>query len=384
MQAEKYLSNNQAFDRKIRSKYLLFVPGLYALFLFSIIIITFVGYGIVYVFETFIPPTIAIFLIGACIGVGCGVLFGFYSVLAGLIRSIFPRPQFEVAVAINENEEPEIYRVVRDICSQMGTQMPNHIILNARSRFYVTDASLCLPNGTIKGKILSLSLPMLDFLKLNELYSIISHEIAHFTGWDTDFSKKVSPVYNGSLTTLKHLFHGTVSNRSDLAPFMLLPSLIPMFILRSYLKWFHEVMLVVSRAREYRADTLAAQTCGTRSYTSALEKMHSINVVFEKVSMHHLTGAYKEGRGIINYYEVFRQSYDNLQGEIAQELQYSLNSKSSRDDTHPTLGERLSHLPNDVDNKVSISNDLASTLLIHSGKYERFLSDELSYYLNKS
>ncbi|MFC0210903.1 M48 family metallopeptidase [Paenibacillus chartarius] len=371
---------NEKIHVKTANKYLWFVPGLYVILCASLLIMTCIGYGFYYFLLHIAPPLVAVLLFGAFLGVGIGVLLGYYSVFSGIFRSLFPRTIEEVGIVMNEAMEPELFEQIKDLCEQMHAEMPKYIILNARSAFFAADAAISLPNEKIRGTILSISLPMLYNVNIDELRSIVSHELAHFTGWDTKFSKKIAPVYQGAMTMLKRIDYGINTDRSDLASFMMVPSLIPTVIVRYYLKWFHNHMVAISRAREYRADAWAAQTCGTATYMSSLEKMHSNPIIFERVSYGDLTGRYKEGRGIINYFQVFRQYSDSLRGEVAQELQFARSKISSADDTHPTLTERLNNLP--VCEGKSVSSDPAYVLLKHIEEYERVLSDELSLFHN--
>ncbi len=155
-----------------------------------------------------------------------------------------------------------------------------------------------------------------------------------------------------------------------------------MFVLKLYIQRFRNMMVKISRDREQRADSLAAITCGTQSAIEALRKTYSYGQVFETVSRVDLTGKYRDGSGMINYYDIFRNSLGDFQGQIKQQLQYAMNQKSTIHDTHPTLSERIAYLP-DIPDKYD-NNQLASTLLKNQERYERILSDEFSKFLNEA
>ncbi len=90
----------------------------------------------------------------------------------------------------------------------MNSEHPSVNVLHADSSFVVADTKYKLTSSSVKGRILSISLPMMSILTVNELRSIISHEIAHYSGWDVDLSKRVLPVYSGITSTLSQINRG--------------------------------------------------------------------------------------------------------------------------------------------------------------------------------
>jgi Zn-dependent protease with chaperone function len=308
------------------------------------------------------------------------MIIGVVAIISGILRSIWRPAVNKPALRLNPEQEPQLFALIKAVFEQLECPAPEHIVLMADSSFFVTENRLNIINGKINGRVLALSYPMLRYLTINELRAVVAHEAAHFTGWDVEYTRRVYPVYVGVLTFLSYSNGGLLRTNSDYGPMMVIPSLIPTLALKLYLKWFDSFNKGISRMREHRADLVASDYCGSERFSSALKKLVSIGAVFDQVSHYHLRGEYRNGKGLIDYYSVFFDEFEQLQGQVKQELEFALNQVSTPNDTHPTLSERLAFLSDTPVNFADPEVASASTLLSNA-EYGMGLTDAYMAYL---
>ena len=56
---------------------------------------------------------------------------------------------------------------------------------------------ICL-DGKLKGRTMFLSLSLCRILSLDEMKAVLGHELAHYKGLDTRFSRRFYPIYRGA------------------------------------------------------------------------------------------------------------------------------------------------------------------------------------------
>jgi hypothetical protein len=147
--------------------------------------------------------------------------------------------------------------------------VPDNVILELGTGFYVTEAHVDTVDRKCRGRTLCLSAPLLRLLAPEQADAIIAHEFAHFTGADTVVSRRFYPVYAGTATALRHMeeLGASESDEGAAASLALIPS---MMLLGWYLKGFMHIERGISRSRELRADALAAKTTSAPALAGAL------------------------------------------------------------------------------------------------------------------
>jgi Zn-dependent protease with chaperone function len=94
-----------------------------------------------------------------------------------LLRPIVapPKEQFD-GLALREQEEPEVFALVRSIASALGAPMPHHIVLDLSVNASASTELL----GSRTELTLRLGAPLIATLSTSELISVIAHELGHF------------------------------------------------------------------------------------------------------------------------------------------------------------------------------------------------------------
>src|SRR5262249_13420239 len=107
------------------------------------------------------------------------------------------------------------------------------------------------------GKTLFVSLPLLKQLQSAEADTILAHEMAHFSGNDTLYSKRISPLLLRYQAYLAALHEGAITR--------------PVFHFMLCFRALFELSIrKLSREREFRADSIAAAITSPRDFVSAL------------------------------------------------------------------------------------------------------------------
>lgn len=185
------------------------------------------------------------------------------AVLAGalaLVGAIFRRDKskFEIeGEVLQPTESPSLWQELRRICEKVGTAPPDQVILGIDDNFFVTEHPVTVGGKTYRGRSLFLSLALLHHLSREEADSVLAHEMAHFSGNDTLYSKKTSRLLMQYHGYLKALYAGTYTR--PICYFMM-----------AFLALYTWAQSKHSRDREFRADRIAADVTSPGAMTSAL------------------------------------------------------------------------------------------------------------------
>lgn len=363
-------------------KALLFILGTYLVLIFSIGLTIAIGVSLIYIlYEWFAAFTNAI-PSGLIVILGIGMLIGVLSMLHGIYVSLKPKKSFYPGYIITKEEQPALIALIDKLCRDMGTEFPDTIIFHAEPIFFVQHGKVVTFNGKGKGKTLSIGIPLLSYLTVNELRSILAHEFAHFTGKDTIYSIYIAPAYESAITAIRNMqsyINHYLKKGSGKQAALILPMLLPNCILKLYFNIFHKSNMKRSRHRELRADSIAAATCGSDSFKSALKKAVGISKVFEDIACGQLLGLYREGKQYKNYYQYFKEMSPYVLNAASKFAEEALKQNTNKYDSHPSLKDRLKCFPdtgvNCNDNEISIDliNDLE--------KYEKYLTQAYTEYL---
>ncbi|GAJ93766.1 M48 family metalloprotease [Agrobacterium sp. SHOUNA12C] len=230
-----------------------------------------------------LPFILAMVVIGFCIGVSAAILFeaisiglwadlttgsaklfvaalalaivAAYSAFMALrgLRDVFalftPEPLDVSGRALGEAEAPELWRFARSLADRQNALLPDTIIVGLTEGFFVTESQVRLwpEDRLLTGRSFYLPAPYLDLLDRPEITTIIGHEFAHFSGEDTRYSQRFTPIYAGFWRAL------TALQRVDGGRFVLYPAVKLGF---HAIQQFDHAVWHWSRLREFEADRM--------------------------------------------------------------------------------------------------------------------------------
>jgi Zn-dependent protease with chaperone function len=255
--------------------------------------------------------------------------FAFFAVCA-VLYAIFTNPKSDFSVAgdlLTREKAPSLWRDLETICENVGTTLPDQVIAGIDDNFFVTEAPVTVKDKKYEGKTLFVSLPLLKQLNSTEADNILAHEMAHFSGEDTVYTKRISPLLHRYEKYLQALYNNIIT--------------LPVFYYMLCFRMLFEFSIQKhSREREFRADAIAASITSPQDSVRALLK----------------TAAYSKFRVNVQN-DLFKQEKPledaNIAGKIEEGFyEFTRNFASDSDigdtksahpfDTHPTTNERLS------------------------------------------
>ncbi len=263
-------------------------------------------------------------------------LIGIIAVLAGvaafaLWKAIFAKVDHRCEVEgeiVSEAEAPALWQRVRKMAAKLQTATPDRIILGIVPSFFVTEHPVVLGNEVQEGRTLYLSLPMLKLLAVDEADAVLGHELAHFSGEDTLWSRKITPLTGKFAIYLRTLGEGL---SLSVAHFMHL-----------FWKLYNLSIRKLSREREFRADRVGADLVSADAMKRALLKITCYCEYRDETEM----AIVKQDRvdPSLNLSQRLEEGYPAFATSFVQSDKAIDESVPHPFDTHPTLTNRLAEL----------------------------------------
>ena len=269
-------------------------------------------------FDQYVPKLI--FLTG----------LGAIALLWLIVKAIFTRvdttPSLE-GVVLRPATAPRFWTHIREMCRKLDTEPPRHIVAGVDDNFFVTENALMVSGTRLEGRTLYISFSLLKVLEKSEADAILAHEMAHFSGDDTYYTLKMSPMLARYGQYLSALYQGGILSR-PLFHFMLL-----------FWTLFQLSINRMSRQREFRADAIAADATTPADMGRALLKSMAYSNYRSRIEQELFTDNVKQEQvGIAGRVAAGFSSYatsSSLLGDL------SGNRFPHPFDSHPSLDARL-------------------------------------------
>ena len=190
------------------------------------------------------------------VGVGLTALIAGSALVKAIFRTLDDR--FELSGAIIKRTPGSlIWQDLDRICAKVGTRTPHRIIAGIDDRFFVTEHPVTVNGKVHEGRTLYVSLPLLKALDGTQADAVMAHEMAHFSGDDTLYSRRIGPLLARYDAALQALQTGVIS--------------IPVFYFMLCFRSLFEISLKRrSRQREFRADRIASEAASREDIVHAL------------------------------------------------------------------------------------------------------------------
>ena len=106
--------------------------------------------------------------------------------------------------AVTDAEAPALWAFLRDIAARQGAGVPDHIVLGLTDGFFVTQSRVQIrpEERVLAGQTLYMPATMLPLLSQGEVEAVVAHELAHFTGEDTQYSQHFLPLFTSMSRTM--------------------------------------------------------------------------------------------------------------------------------------------------------------------------------------
>jgi Zn-dependent protease with chaperone function len=319
---------------------LLFLPGLY-LTLASLVLLIALHAALLIASIYFVCSLAGRIPIGIMIAIGFGALAGIGVMVQGAFGAV-RRAEIRVLGKSRKLEVGDPLRAfLEHLTKQVETEMPDNVVVGFTPNFFVTEAKVRCLDGELNGRTLYLSLPLARILTQPELGAVLGHELGHFKGSDTKFSRWFYPIYRGTSQALSGLHE--VARGEGAQGLALLPAA---SALGYFLDRFATAESRLGRQRELAADAVGAKATNPRACASALMKVHAFAPLW--------TNLYGEMLEMLKQKKQFINASSYWASKMALGLQRNPNFIAEIDtsttdvghptDTHPPLGVRLNAL----------------------------------------
>lgn len=274
--------------------------------------------------------------VGYIILIGLGAVVGVLSVGANMITAVRRATTTVIGRVLPRDAAPLLWARVDEASRKLGALAPDHIVVGVEPNFYVTESEVECSDNTLKGRTLFCSAPLCRILSTTELDAVIGHELGHFKGQDTEYSKRFAPIYRGTASSLEAL-------EGDEEEGALAIALLPGRVLLGYfLHAFSIAESKHSRSREFAADKAGAAVSTPEDLGVALTKLHAFADVWQGVTEESIN-ALRQGLAFPNVSTLFAEaSVAIASNELLESVRDAQVSHPT--DSHPPLSERLDAL----------------------------------------
>jgi len=182
---------------------------------------------------------------------------------AFLIKAIFRKlpsyTQFSGRL-LKKEAAPLLWQRVSQMAERLKIASPDNIFVGIDDNFFVTEHVVKVGEQNYSGRTLFASLSLLKALTRSEADAVLAHELAHFSGEDTIYSRRISPLLGKYTHYLEALHQGGVSR--------------PIFYFMFFFWNLYQLSLSkLSREREFRADRIGSELTSPVDVSQALVKI---------------------------------------------------------------------------------------------------------------
>jgi len=203
------------------------------------------------------------------------LVFGALSQLRKALRLFTPDPLPLLGREVNRDEAAGLWRAVLDLSARCNAQPPEHIVVGLTDGYFVTSSDIVLrpEERRISGRTLHVPLPHLALTDREEAAAIIGHELGHFSGEDTEYSRRFVPIYAGVSRSLEAVAESE-ANGNALSLVLTRPAMmLGLFVMEQFDHAVHHW----SRQREFAADAVGARLTSNKAAASALLRSSAIH-----------------------------------------------------------------------------------------------------------
>lgn len=242
---------------------------------------------------------------------------------------------------VSREQAPGLWRLLDGLATRLGALRPDNIVVGLTGGVFVASGPKRLEPGgaALDGRTLYLPLPMLPLLREDEVATIIGHELAHFSGGDTEYSLRFLPIYAGVGRSLDAVLMAG-AQRDGSVSLLTRPALrLGIFVMDQ----FHLAVRHWSRRREFAADAAGAEATSADAAARALLRTTAVQPRIDEM----LEAAYRAPAAA---------PPDLVAATLDRVAEHGLDSPADHleerqphpTDTHPTTRQRLDALGREV------------------------------------
>ncbi len=255
---------------------------------------------------------------------GFPLLLAVGATMVGLWRAIRARPEPPHGLVVGPQDAPELWETVRSLAAEVGTRMPDEIRLVPEVNAAVNEEGRLL--GLLGGRRrLYLGMPLVQALSVDQLRSVIAHELGHYSGRHTSLG---AVAYRGRIvigTTL-----GRIGKWNPVG-----------WVFRGYSRLYLLVDNAASRRQEHEADRASVRVAGPAAAMSALRELPVLDAAWGFYFRSYVAPGWEAGYAPDDLFGGFGKLVAARHDELAELREEEPGDEPSRWSTHPSIGERI-------------------------------------------
>jgi Zn-dependent protease with chaperone function len=293
---------------------------------------------------------VAIPLFAAIVG-GAGV---------AIWRAMRAKPEPPDGLPVLPDQAPALWAMVHELAREARTRPPGEIRLVPDVNAGVVEHARLL--GLVGGRrFLFIGLPLIQVFTVDQLRSVLAHELGHYSGHHTRLS---AVAYRGRLAIA-----GTVSRIG--------PYNVSGWIFKAYARLYLLVDNAVTRRQEYEADQASVRVAGRAVATSALRELPVLDAALGFYLTHYVRPGWEVGYAPDDLFGGFAHLVAARQDELAKLRNQEPEREGSRWDTHPPLADRIAAIAAAPEGQVRHDTRPATALIPHVGLAGRALQETM-------
>jgi Zn-dependent protease with chaperone function len=233
---------------------------------------------------------------------------------------------------------PLLWDFVREVAQRGRAQLPDSVVVGLNEGFFVTEHPVVLANGqrVPEGRVLYLPLPYMAFMSREEVAAVIAHELGHFTGEDTSYGRRFTPIYRALVGSIFAISNEHDEDDDGWRAWVTAPATL-------YGKWFlqnfDEAVHHHSRVRELAADAFSARSVSADAAALALLRSAVLFEIIDEALAHNHAAPPGQREGVL---PMVRRLV--AERGLSDPLEHLDDSQPHPLDTHPPLKQRLDAL----------------------------------------
>jgi Zn-dependent protease with chaperone function len=246
------------------------------------------------------------------------------SVAVGMWKAIRARPEPPHGLPVAPEQSPALWATVHELAGAVGTRMPDEIRLIPEVNAAVMEESRLL--GLVGGRrYLYVGLPLLQAMRVDQLRSVLAHELGHYSRRHTRFG---AVAYRGRLA-----IGGTLSRIG--------PYNVAGWVFKAYGNLYVLVDNVVVRRQEYEADQASVRVAGRAAAASALQELPVLDAAWDFFFEAYVAPGWESGFAPDDLFGGYAAMLAGRQEELAGLRAAEPPRQGSKWDTHPPMADRI-------------------------------------------
>ncbi len=309
----------------------------------------------------------------ALIGYAGPLIVGIVLVLF-MIKPLFARaPEQQVPRSLDRRKEPLVFAFVEQICAVVGAPVPKRIDVDCQ-----VNASASFRRGfwslASQDLVLTLGLPLVAGLNLQQLAGVLAHEFGHFAqGAGMRFTYVIRLVNYWFMRVVyerdnwdEQLEQAGKENDSIIVMLVVNASRGVVWLTRRILwglMWVGNLLsCFMLRQMEFDADRYEARLVGSETFESTCRELSNLGVSFQK-SLSDIGASWQEGRLADSLPGLVRANRQRLDAEILERINQGIDdSTTGLFDTHPADRDRIANARHEGDRPI-FRTELGATAL---------------------